>query len=149
MYILYNVRGTRSVLITNCTCYATEDAVRIVTSFISIPITRNYNHSQLFLTLLRVYTLVILARSELQSLIPLLHVYTIYKQYTLIFTALLHIKSPNLLNTSSLADFSAIGHFHRLSHTFANAKSSIHTASRLRYLLRKTLAEISLREFPS
>jgi hypothetical protein len=41
-------------------CYATEDAVRIVNSFITIPITRNYNYSQLFLTLLRVYTITIL-----------------------------------------------------------------------------------------
>jgi hypothetical protein len=65
--------------------------------------------------------------------------------YTPIFTALSHIKSPNLLNASSLADFSAIGHFHRLSHTVANAKFSLHTASRLRYLLRKALAEIWLR----
>jgi hypothetical protein len=40
--------------------YATDDAIRIVTSFISIPITRNYIHLQLFLTLLRVYTITIL-----------------------------------------------------------------------------------------
>jgi hypothetical protein len=32
---------------------------------------------------------------KLQSLISLLHVYTIYKLYALIFTALLHIKSLN------------------------------------------------------
>jgi hypothetical protein len=51
--------GTRPVLISNCTCYSTEDAVRIVNSFITIPITRNCNHSQLFLTLLRVYTITI------------------------------------------------------------------------------------------
>jgi hypothetical protein len=38
------------------TCYATEYAVRIVNSFITILATRNYNPSQLFLTLLRVYT---------------------------------------------------------------------------------------------
>jgi hypothetical protein len=36
-------------------CYSTEDAVRIVNSFISIPITRNYIHSQLFLKLLHMY----------------------------------------------------------------------------------------------
>jgi hypothetical protein len=86
--------------------------------FITIPVARNYNHSQLFLTRLRVYTIIILTRSWLHSHITLLHVYTVYKHYTLIFTALLHIKSPNWLTTSSLADFSAIGHFHRLSHTF-------------------------------
>jgi hypothetical protein len=34
----------------------TEDAGRIVNSFITIPITHNYNHSQLFLTLLHMYT---------------------------------------------------------------------------------------------
>jgi hypothetical protein len=37
-------------------CYATEDTVRVVNSFITIPITRNYSHSQLFLTLLHMYT---------------------------------------------------------------------------------------------
>jgi hypothetical protein len=55
--ILYNVRVTWPLLITSCTCLATGDAVQIVNSFITIPITRNYNHSQLFLTLLRVYTI--------------------------------------------------------------------------------------------
>jgi hypothetical protein len=54
---------TWSLLTTNCTCYATEDTVRIVNSFITILITRNYNHSQLFLTLLHVYTIIILTRS--------------------------------------------------------------------------------------
>jgi hypothetical protein len=37
-------------------CYSTEDTVRIVNSFITIPITRNYIHLQLFLTLLHMYT---------------------------------------------------------------------------------------------
>jgi hypothetical protein len=54
-------------------CYSTEDTVRIVNSFITIPITRNYIHSQLFLALLRVYTIIILTRSWLQSLTTLLH----------------------------------------------------------------------------
>jgi hypothetical protein len=117
-YILYTVRWLLwSVLTPSCTCYTTGDAVRIVNPFITIPITRNYNHSQLFLTLLRVYTIIILIRSWLQSLIPLLHIYTAYKHYTLIFTALLHIKSPNWLNTPSLADFSAINYCLKLSHT--------------------------------
>jgi hypothetical protein len=39
-------------------CYATEDTVLIGNPFITIPITRNYNHSQLSITLLRVYTLI-------------------------------------------------------------------------------------------
>jgi hypothetical protein len=56
-------------------CYATEDAGRIVNWPYYNLHPRNYNHSQLFLTLL--------------------HVYTIYKHYTLIFTVLLYIKSPN------------------------------------------------------
>jgi hypothetical protein len=63
-YTLYNVR----VLLDQfwppiVQCYSTEDAVRIGNPFITIPITRNYNHSQLFLTLLRVYTIIILTRS--------------------------------------------------------------------------------------
>jgi hypothetical protein len=47
----------------NCTRFATEDAVQIVNWFITIPIIRHYNHAQLFLTLLRVYTIIILTRS--------------------------------------------------------------------------------------
>jgi hypothetical protein len=54
-------------------CYSTEDAVRIINSFITIPITRNYNHSQLFLTLCHIYTAHNHTRSWLQSLITLLH----------------------------------------------------------------------------
>jgi hypothetical protein len=72
----------------NCTRFATENTLRIVNFFISIPITRHYNHSQLSITLLRVYTIIILIHSRLQSLIPLSHVYTVYKPYTPIFTAL-------------------------------------------------------------
>jgi hypothetical protein len=47
----------------NCTRFSTEHAVRIVNSFITVPVTRNYNHTQLFITLLRVYTIIILTRS--------------------------------------------------------------------------------------
>jgi hypothetical protein len=43
-------------------CYATEDASQIVNLFIYNLHPRNYNHSQLFLTLLRVYTIMILTR---------------------------------------------------------------------------------------
>jgi hypothetical protein len=66
--------------------------------------------------------------------------------YTLIFTALLHLRSPNRLTTSSLLGFcnspnerkkrgrlhfSPNSHYHWLSHTFAHAKSSLHTAKLL------------------
>jgi hypothetical protein len=54
------VFNTWSLLTTNCTRFATKDAVRIGNSFITIPITRHYNHSQLFLKPLRVYTITIL-----------------------------------------------------------------------------------------
>jgi hypothetical protein len=57
----------------NCTHFATEDAVRIGNPFITIPITRHYNRSQLSTTLLCVYTNIILTRSYLHSLITLLH----------------------------------------------------------------------------
>jgi hypothetical protein len=57
-------------------CFATEDAVRIVNFFITIPTTRTYNHSQLFLKLCPFYTAYKHTRSSLQSLITLLHVYT-------------------------------------------------------------------------
>jgi hypothetical protein len=60
------------------TCYATEDAVRIVNSFYLqsqslIPLlhVRHYNHSQLFLTLCHIYTAYNLTRS--QSLLYLSH----------------------------------------------------------------------------
>jgi hypothetical protein len=64
--ILYNVRVLDQFWSPIVLCYSTKDAVRIVNSFITIPITRNYNHSQLFLTLLRVYTIILLTRSWLQ-----------------------------------------------------------------------------------
>jgi hypothetical protein len=72
-FILYNVRGSWAVLTTSCTCYATEDTVRIVNWFITIPIRRNYIHSQLFITLCHIYTAYNHTRSCLQSLITLLH----------------------------------------------------------------------------
>jgi hypothetical protein len=58
--VLYNVRVLDQFWPQIVPCYYTEDAVRIVNSFITIPITRNYNHSQLFFKLLRVYTITIL-----------------------------------------------------------------------------------------
>jgi hypothetical protein len=70
------------------TCYATEDTVRIGTSFISIPITRNYIHLQLFLY----------AVSHLHSL----------QSYTFVTTITYY--------TFTLADFSAINYCLRLSH---------------------------------
>jgi hypothetical protein len=45
----------------------------LVTPFMTIPITRSYSHTQLLLTPLRGYTITILARSCLQSLIARLH----------------------------------------------------------------------------
>jgi hypothetical protein len=45
----------------------------LVTPFITIPITRSYSHTQLLVTPLRSYTITILARSCLQSLIARLH----------------------------------------------------------------------------
>jgi hypothetical protein len=142
---LYNDGVTWSLMNSNCTRFATEDAVRIGNPFITIPITRHYNHSQLSITLLRVYIIIILIRSWLQSLIPLLHVYTVYVHYTLILTALLHIKSPNLLSASSLADFSPNSHYHWLPHTVAHAKSSLHTAK----LSPRTYSANSLLKTPS
>jgi hypothetical protein len=62
-YILYNVRVLDRFWTPVVQRYSTEDAVQIVNWFITIPITRNYNHSQLSLTLLRVYTIIILTRS--------------------------------------------------------------------------------------
>jgi hypothetical protein len=53
-------------------CLCTEDAVWVVNSFITIPVTRNYIHSQLFLTLCHIYTAYNHTRSWLQSL----HSYT-------------------------------------------------------------------------
>jgi hypothetical protein len=58
--ILYNVRVLDQFRPPLVPCYSTEDSVRIGNSFITIPNTRNYNHSQLCLTLLCVYTIKIL-----------------------------------------------------------------------------------------
>jgi hypothetical protein len=65
VYILYNVGGSWSLYY-----FLSLDF------FITIPITRNYIHSQWSLTLLLVYTIIIVTRSWLQSLITFLHVYT-------------------------------------------------------------------------
>jgi hypothetical protein len=65
--------GPWPVLSPNCTGYATENAVRIADSFITIPITRSYNHTQSLLTLFRVYTIILLALSCLQLLITRFH----------------------------------------------------------------------------
>jgi hypothetical protein len=70
------------------TCYATEDAVRIGTSFITISTTRNYNHSQLFITLCHIYT-----------------AYNLTRQYSILF-------SHSLRNTLDIFTYS---HFPCLS----------------------------------
>jgi hypothetical protein len=50
-----------------------ETPFGFVIPLFTIAITRHYNHTQLFLTRLRVYTVIVLTRSWLQSLSPLLH----------------------------------------------------------------------------
>jgi hypothetical protein len=88
--------------------YSTQDAVRIVNPFITIPITRNDYHTQLFLTLC--YLCTAYKHLSVRDYSHLLHsyTYTLFTCTTLIFTALLHI-------TSSLADFSAINYYLKLS----------------------------------
>jgi hypothetical protein len=67
--IFYNVRVLDHFWTPVVQCYAAGDADRIVNSFITIPTTRNYNHSRLFITLLHIYTAYNLTRSWLQSLL--------------------------------------------------------------------------------
>jgi hypothetical protein len=71
--ILYNVGGSWSVLITNCTRYSTQTPFGLVIPLLQSSITRNYNHTQLFLTPLHRYTAYNHKLSWLQSLITLLH----------------------------------------------------------------------------
>jgi hypothetical protein len=54
--ILWRVGGLLDLFCPNCTRYSTGDPVRICNFFITIPITRNYNRSQLFLPLCNIYT---------------------------------------------------------------------------------------------
>jgi hypothetical protein len=49
-------KHVKASYIYSVTCYATEDTVRIGTSFYLQSHTRNYNHSQLFLTLCHIHT---------------------------------------------------------------------------------------------
>jgi hypothetical protein len=98
-----------------------------VTTFTHNYFLRCYTCTQLTIT----YTFVTTITCSTLTRLP------VYVHYTLIFAALSHIKSPNLLSTSLLADFSAIKYYLKLSHTVAHAKSSIPTASQLRYLLRE------------
>jgi hypothetical protein len=116
-YILYNVRVLDQFWPPIVHVTPLETPFGLLIPLFTIPITRHYNRSQLSTTRLRVYTIIIITLPWLQSLIPLLHVYTVYVHYTLIFTVLLHIKSPNWLTTSSLLGFSPNSHYHWLSHT--------------------------------
>jgi hypothetical protein len=86
MFRVYLIRSDHQLY-----SYSTEDTVQIVNSFIAIPITHIYNYSHLFLTLLCVYTIIIL---YVRNYNHLFHSYT--------FT---------------LADFSAINYLHKLSQT--------------------------------
>jgi hypothetical protein len=72
-YILYNVRGYSTTSDHQLYRYATADTVRIVNWFITTPITRNYIHSQLFLTLCHIYT-----------------AYNLTRQYSTLFSRSLH-----------------------------------------------------------
>jgi hypothetical protein len=79
--VLYNVRGTRQLLTTSCTVFRYLTPFWLLIRFITIPNTRNYNNSQLFLTLCHIYTAYNLTRS--QSLLyssyslPTLYIFTL------------------------------------------------------------------------
>jgi hypothetical protein len=107
-------------VITSCTCYSTEDVVRIVNLFITIPVTRNYIHSQLFLYAvsplhsLQFYTFVTtITYSTLTRLHSLqtLHsnLYCTIAQILLIYSIRLHRLTSQLSIT--------ISNYHTLSHT--------------------------------
>jgi hypothetical protein len=137
--------GTRSVLTTNCTRFSTEDAVRIDNSFYYNP-----THTSLLSLTIIYYAVTRLHSYNPYTFVTAIAFFTLARLHSLqtlhsIFTALLHIKSPNLLSVSSLVDFSAIGHFHRLSRTVAHAKSSLHTAK----LLPRSHSANSLLKTPS
>jgi hypothetical protein len=105
-------------------CYSTEDALRIGNSLIIIPITRNYNHSQLLLTLSHIYTAYNHTRSWLQSLITLLH-----------------------WLTSQLSI--SVSNYHRL-YIFTRRNSRRELTPRihfLRLLLNNSLAELTSKDF--
>jgi hypothetical protein len=77
--ILYSIRVLDPTSDTNVTCYATEDAVRIVNSFITIPITRNYNHNYF----LRCATFTQLTIIHVRDYNHLLHSYTGWPQLSI------------------------------------------------------------------
>jgi hypothetical protein len=85
IYILYNVRVTWSVLDNSCTCYATEDAIQIVNWFITLPITRNYIHSQLFIRLSPLHSL------QSYTFVTTITYYTLTLSYTLSYQLLSQI----------------------------------------------------------
>jgi hypothetical protein len=56
---MYNVGGSWSVLMTNCTVIPLRTPFGLVIPLLQSSITRNYNHTQLSITRLRVYTIII------------------------------------------------------------------------------------------
>jgi hypothetical protein len=70
--ILYNVRVLDRFWSPIVPCYVTEDAVRIVNFFITIPITCNYNHNYF----LRCYAFTQLSSLHVRNYNHLLHSYT-------------------------------------------------------------------------
>jgi hypothetical protein len=89
MNILYNVGGSWSVLNPDCTVIPLRTPFGLVIPLLQSSITRNYNHTQSFLT-------------------PL-HMYTAYNHLSVRdYTHLLHSYTTVTYYTFTLADFSAI-----------------------------------------
>jgi hypothetical protein len=106
-------------------CLVTLDAVQIGNSFITLLTTRNYNHLFHSYTFTQFTSTTLIFSLYLQQFSRIYNtgVIQVSLNYTLpILTALQHIKSLNLLNMSSLADFSAINYYLKLSHTVAHAE---------------------------
>jgi hypothetical protein len=118
--------------------YATENTVRIVTSFITIPITRNYIHSQLFLTLLHMYT----AYNHLyvRNYNHLFHSYTFTQFTCTTLQSLLHYCTSSLLIHST--------RLHWLTSQLSVTFTGYHTLSRtqsLHFTLRNSRRELTPR----
>jgi hypothetical protein len=83
--LLYNVTVLDHFWPPVVPCWGTWDAVLVVNSFLfTISTTCNYNHSQLFIMLLRVYTITILTRQysilfshSLHNTLDILHMFTL------------------------------------------------------------------------
>jgi hypothetical protein len=115
-YILYNVGGSWSVLNPNCTVIPLRTPFGLVIPLFTTRITRHYNHTQLSITRLRVYTIIItytLVTKVTYNTLTRLHSLT--SQLSITFTNYRRLYIFTLPVSVSCRDLTHRADFHRLT----------------------------------